>query len=214
MSNQFNYQNNQLLAEQVPLSDIAGQFGTPCYVYSRAALTCGFRQFDDALQGREHLICYAVKANANLAVLNVFARLGAGFDIVSGGELQRVLAAGGDARKVVFSGVGKTAAEMRLALEADILCFNVESAAELDRLNEVAGSIGKTASISLRVNPDVDAKTHPYISTGLKQNKFGVAYTEAVALYRKAHSLPNLRITGMDCHIGSQLTETSPFIAA
>jgi diaminopimelate decarboxylase len=203
-----------LHAEQVPLADIAALYGTPCYVYSRAALTEGFRQFSDALQGRDHLLCYAVKANANLAILNLFARLGAGFDIVSGGELQRVLAAGGDARKVVFSGVGKTTSEMRMALEADILCFNVESAAELDRLNEVAGSMGKTASISLRVNPDVDAKTHPYISTGLKQNKFGVAYTEAIALYRKAAKLSNLRITGMDCHIGSQLTETSPFIAA
>ncbi|MDO9012055.1 MAG: diaminopimelate decarboxylase [Gallionella sp.] len=214
MDDHFNYQNKQLHAEQVPLADIAARYGTPCYVYSRAALTSGFRQFSDALQGREHLICYAVKANSNLAILNVFARMGAGFDIVSGGELQRVLAAGGDARKVVFSGVGKTVAEMRMALEADILCFNVESAAELDRLNEVAGSMGKVAAISLRVNPDVDAKTHPYISTGLKQNKFGVAYTEAVALYRKAHAMPNLRITGMDCHIGSQLTETSPFIAA
>ena len=214
MSSHFNYQNNQLHAEQVPLADIAALYGTPCYVYSRAALTQAFRQFSDALQGREHLICYAVKANANLAVLNVFARLGAGFDIVSGGELQRVLAAGGDARKVVFSGVGKTASEMRMALQADILCFNVESAPELERLDEIARSMGKTASISLRVNPDVDAKTHPYISTGLKQNKFGVAYTEAIALYRKAQAMPNLRITGMDCHIGSQLTETSPFIAA
>jgi diaminopimelate decarboxylase len=214
MSSYFNYQNNQLVAESVALSDIAAEFATPCYVYSRAALTEGFRQFSDALQGREHLICFAVKSNANLAILNVFARLGAGFDIVSGGELQRVLAAGGDAGKVVFSGVGKTEAEMRLALDAGILCFNVESAAELDKLNAVAGSMGKQASISLRVNPDVDAKTHPYISTGLKQNKFGVAYTEAVALYRKAAGLPHLRITGMDCHIGSQLTETSPFIAA
>jgi diaminopimelate decarboxylase len=214
MSSYFNYQNNQLVAENVALSDIADQFATPCYVYSRAALTDGFRQFSDALQGREHLICFAVKSNANLAILNVFARLGAGFDIVSGGELQRVLAAGGDAGKVVFSGVGKTEAEMRLALDAGILCFNVESAAELDKLNAVAGSMGKRAAISLRVNPDVDAKTHPYISTGLKQNKFGVAYTEAVALYRKAAGLPHLRITGMDCHIGSQLTETSPFIAA
>jgi len=160
------------------------------------------------------LICYAVKANANLAVLNVLARLGAGFDIVSGGELQRVLAAGGDAQKIVFSGVGKSKSDMRTALEANILCFNVESAPELDRLNAVAASMGKTAAISLRVNPDVDAKTHPYISTGLKQNKFGVAYTDAIALYRHAHSLKNLRITGMDCHIGSQLTETSPFIAA
>ncbi len=196
------------------MSDIAARYGTPCYVYSRAALTDGYRQFSDALQGREHLICYAVKANANLAVLNVFARLGAGFDIVSGGELQRVLAAGGDARKVVFSGVGKTAEEMRMALEAGILCFNVESSPELDRLNAVAAGMGKVAAVSLRVNPDVDAKTHPYISTGLKQNKFGVAYTEAIALYRKARALANLHITGMDCHIGSQLTETSPFIAA
>jgi len=198
----------------VPLEDIAEQFGTPCYVYSRAALTDGLRQFTEALQRREHLICYAVKANSNLAILNVFARLGAGFDIVSGGELQRVLAAGGEARKVVFSGVGKTVAEMRMALAADILCFNVESAAEMERLNEVAAGMGKVAAISLRVNPDVDAKTHPYISTGLKQNKFGVAYTDAVALYRKAQNFPHLRITGMDCHIGSQLTETGPFIAA
>jgi diaminopimelate decarboxylase len=214
MSNYFHYQNDTLYAEEVSLADVAAKFGTPCYVYSRAALTDGLNQFSKALQGCEHLICYAVKANSNLAILNVFARLGAGFDIVSGGELQRVLAAGGDARKVVFSGVGKTTAEMRLALEADILCFNVESAAELDRLNEVAGNMGKVAPISLRVNPDVDAKTHPYISTGLKQNKFGVAYTEAIMLYRKAQVLPNLRITGMDCHIGSQLTENSPFIAA
>ena len=214
MNDYFQYRDGTLCVEQVPLADIAAQFGTPCYVYSRAALTDGYRQFSNALQGREHLVCYAVKANSNLAILNVFARLGAGFDIVSGGELQRVLAAGGDAGKVVFSGVGKSVAEMRLALEAGILCFNVESAAELDRLNEIAGSMGKVAPISLRVNPDVDAKTHPYISTGLKQNKFGVAYTEAVALYRKAASLPHLRVTGVDCHIGSQLTETSPFIAA
>ena len=214
MNDYFHYQNDALYVEQVPLADIAARFGTPCYVYSRAALTDSLRQFTDALQGREHLICYAVKANSNLAILNVFARLGAGFDIVSGGELQRVLAAGGDARKVVFSGVGKTVAEMRMALDAGILCFNIESDAELDRLNEVAASMGKIAAISLRVNPDVDAKTHPYISTGLKQNKFGVAYGDAIALYRKARSLTNLRITGMDCHIGSQLTETSPFIAA
>ena len=214
MSDYFHYQDGELYAESISLSDIASRYGTPCYVYSRAALTDGFRQFTTALQGREHLICYAVKANSNLAILNVFARLGAGFDIVSGGELQRVLAAGGDARKVVFSGVGKTAAEMRMALDADILCFNVESAAELDRLNEVAASMSKIAAISLRVNPDVDAKTHPYISTGLKQNKFGVAYTEAIALYRKARDLRNLRITGMDCHIGSQLTDTGPFVAA
>ena len=214
MSDYFHYQNDVLYVEQVPLADIAAQFGTPCYVYSRAALTDSLRQFTNALQGREHLICYAVKANSNLAILNIFARLGAGFDIVSGGELQRVLAAGGDARKVVFSGVGKTGAEMRMALDAGILCFNVESDAELDRLNGVAADMGKIAAISLRVNPDVDAKTHPYISTGLKQNKFGVAYSDAIALYRKARGLSNVRITGMDCHIGSQLTETSPFIAA
>jgi len=214
MSDYFHYRDDQLHAEQVPLADIAARFGTPCYVYSRAALADGYKQFAEALRGREHLVCYAVKANSNLAILNVFARLGAGFDIVSGGELQRVLAAGGDARKVVFSGVGKSAAEMRMALEAGILCFNVESAAELERLDEVAGSIGKVAPISLRVNPDVDAKTHPYISTGLKQNKFGVAYTEAIALYRRARDLPHLRVTGIDCHIGSQLTETSPFVAA
>jgi diaminopimelate decarboxylase len=214
MNNYFHYQGDALYAEQVPLKDTAAKYGTPCYVYSRAALTDGFNQFKKALQGREHLICYAVKANSNLAILNVFARLGAGFDIVSGGELQRVLAAGGDARKVVFSGVGKSVSEMRMALDAGILCFNVESAAELDRLNEVAGGMGKVAPVSLRVNPDVDAKTHPYISTGLKQSKFGVPYGDAVPLYRKAHGLPNLRITGIDCHIGSQLTETGPFIAA
>lgn len=214
MNNYFHYQDGALHAEQVPLRKVAAQFGTPCYVYSRAALEDGFNQFKDALEGREHLICYAVKANSNLAVLNVFARLGAGFDIVSGGELERVLAAGGDAGKVVFSGVGKSIAEMRMALEAGILCFNVESAAELDRLNEVAACMGRVAPVSMRVNPDVDAKTHPYISTGLKQNKFGVAYGEAIQLYRKARDLANLRITGIDCHIGSQLTETSPFIAA
>jgi len=214
MSDFFHYQNGILHAEQVPLTDIAERFGTPCYVYSRAALKDSLRQFTDAMLGREHLICYAVKANSNLAILNEFARLGAGFDIVSGGELQRVLAAGGDARKVVFSGVGKTVAEMRMALNADILCFNVESAAELERLNEVAAEMDKIAAISLRVNPDVDARTHPYISTGLKQNKFGVPYADAIGLYHKAQGLHHLRITGMDCHIGSQLTETSPFIAA
>lgn len=214
MNDYFHYRGDSLYAEQVPLTDVAARFGTPCYVYSRAALTDSYNQFEQAMQGREHLICYAVKANSNLAILNVFARLGAGFDIVSGGELQRVLAAGGDARKVVFSGVGKSIAEMRMALDVGILCFNVESAAELDRLNEVAGGMGKIAPVSLRVNPDVDAKTHPYISTGLKQNKFGVAYGEAVALYRRARGMSNLRISGIDCHIGSQLTETGPFIAA
>ncbi len=214
MSDYFQYRQNRLYAEDVSLDDIAQRFGTPCYVYSRSALENGYRQFSEALQGCEHLICYAVKANSNLAVLHLLAQLGAGFDIVSGGELQRVLAAGGAAGKVVFSGVGKTAAEMKLALEAGILCFNVESEAELERLNEVAGQLGAVAPVSLRVNPDVDAKTHPYISTGLKQNKFGVAYAEAFDLYRKAAAMPHLRVTGMDCHIGSQLTEISPFVAA
>ncbi len=214
MSDYFNYQNNQLCVEQVPLTDIAQHFGTPCYVYSHTALVDGYRQFESAFAGRKHLICYAVKANPNIAILHQLAWLGAGFDVVSGGELQRVLAAGAGASKVVFSGVGKTVAEMRLALDAEILCFNVESEAELVRLNEVAGSMGKIAPVSLRVNPDVDAKTHPYISTGLKQNKFGVAYTEALALYHKAAELPHLRVTGIDCHIGSQLTEIGPFIAA
>ena len=214
MNHYFSYQNNQLCAEQVSLADIAQRFDTPCYVYSHAALSDAYGQLSAALKGREHLICYAVKANSNLAILNLFAKLGAGFDIVSGGELQRVLAAGGAAHKTVFSGVGKTVTEMRLALKAEILCFNVESESELTRLNDEAGQMGKVAPVSLRVNPDVDAKTHPYISTGLKQSKFGVAYGEALALYRKAQALPHLRITGMDCHIGSQLTETGPFIAA
>lgn len=214
MNEYFHYSHNQLHVEQVALNDIAQQFGTPCYVYSRAALTDAYQQFAQAFKSREHLICFAVKSNSNLAILNVFARLGAGFDIVSGGELQRVLVAGGAAQKIVFSGVGKSEAEMRMALDAGILCFNVESAPELDRLNTVAGSMGKVAPISLRVNPNVDAKTHPYISTGLKQNKFGVAFTEALALYQKAAAMPHLRVTGMDCHIGSQLTDSSPFIAA
>ncbi len=212
--NPFIYRAGELHAEEVPLSRIAAACGTPCYVYSRAALTAAWRNFDTAFAPRDHLLCYAVKANPNLAVLDVFARLGSGFDIVSGGELARVIAAGGDPRKVVFSGVGKTAAEMRDALRANILCFNVESAAELELLNCIAGEMGTTAPVSLRVNPDVDAKTHPYIATGLKENKFGVAYTDAVALYRRAHALPHLRIEGVDCHIGSQLTEIAPFIAA
>lgn len=212
--NPFTYRDGELHAEEVPLARIAADCGTPCYVYSRAALTASWREFDAAFAPREHLLCYAVKANPNLAVLDVFARLGSGFDIVSGGELARVIAAGGDPRKVVFSGVGKTAAEMREALRANILCFNVESAAELELLNRVAGELGTVAPVSLRVNPDVDAKTHPYIATGLKENKFGVAYTDAVALYRRAHALPHLRIDGVDCHIGSQLTEIAPFIAA
>ncbi|MCE2999234.1 MAG: diaminopimelate decarboxylase [Betaproteobacteria bacterium] len=212
--NAFTYRDGSLHAENVPLADIAARFGTPCYVYSRAALTAAWRSFDAAFSGREHLVCYAVKANPSLGVLDVFARLGSGFDIVSGGELARVLAAGGDPRKVVFSGVGKTAADMRAALEAGILCFNVESAPELELLDRVAGGMGVVAPVSLRVNPDVDAKTHPYIATGLKENKFGVAYDDALAVYRRAATLPHLRIEGVDCHIGSQLTETDPFVAA
>jgi diaminopimelate decarboxylase len=200
-----------LHVEDVPLAEVAAQFGTPCYLYSRAALEQAYRAYDQALAAHPHLICYAVKANSSLAILNLFARLGAGFDIVSGGELARVLAAGGDPSKVVFSGVGKTAAEMRAALTAGIHCFNVESESELARLNQVAGELGQTAAISLRVNPNVDAKTHPYISTGLKDNKFGIAHEHALRVYREAASMAHLRITGIDCHIGSQLTEVAPF---
>ena len=210
----FSRHDAELCVESVPLSRIAEEFGTPCYVYSHAALTAAYQSFDSAFAERDHLICYAVKANSSLAILNLFARLGAGFDIVSGGELARVLAAGGDAKKVVFSGVGKTADEMRQALEAGILCFNVESESELERLNQVAGEMGQRAPVSLRVNPDVDPKTHPYISTGLKGNKFGIAYTDAVRLYCKARDLPHLEVVGIDCHIGSQITEVSPFADA
>jgi len=210
----FEYRNGELHAEAVPLARIAERYGTPCYVYSRAALTEAWRAFDAAFAGRDHLVCYAVKANSSLAVLNVLARLGSGFDIVSGGELTRVLAAGGDPRKVVFSGVGKSEEEMRQALAADILCFNVESEAELERLDRVAGNAGKTAAVSLRVNPDVDPRTHPYIATGLKQNKFGVAWQDAPGLYRRARGLRHLTVAGIGCHIGSQLTELAPFSAA
>lgn len=206
--------SGELKMEGVALKDVAARFGTPCFVYSEAALTNAFRQLDGALKSargdRPYLICYAVKANSNLAVLNLFARLGAGFDIVSGGELRRVLRAGGDPCKVVFSGLGKSSAEMKLALEADIKCFNVESESELERLNDVAATLGKKARISLRVNPDVDAKTHPYISTGLKNNKFGVAYDRALLVYRKAASLAHIEIAGVDCHIGSQLIDDAP----
>ena len=203
-----------LWIEDLPLAEIAARFGTPTYVYSKAALEAAFGAWQQALAGRRALVCYAVKANSNLGILSVFARLGAGFDIVSGGELARVLAAGGQADKVVFSGVGKTRAEMRLALEAGIRCFNVESAAELEHLNAVAGELGKRAPIALRVNPDVDPKTHPYISTGLKGNKFGVAFADALALYRRAAALPNLRISGVACHIGSQLLDPAPMAEA
>lgn len=210
----FSAINGVLHAESVSLEAIAREFGTPCFVYSRAAIESAYRQYEQACAGREALVCYAVKANSNLAVLNLLARLGAGFDIVSAGELARVLAAGGSPEKILFSGVGKTEAEMRQALAAGILCFNVESEPELERLDAVARSMGKRAPISLRVNPDVDAQTHPYISTGLKENKFGVPYDDAPRLYRKAAALPGLRVTGIDFHIGSQLTQIAPFEAA
>ena len=214
----FTLQNGSLYAESVALTDVAEQFGTPAYVYSRSALTAALQEFHDVLKahpaGEGALVCFAVKANSNLAILNLFARLGAGFDIVSGGELQRVLAAGADPQKIVFSGVGKTAEEMRQALEAGIFCFNIESIPELDRLNDIAGELGKKAPVSLRVNPNVDPKTHPYISTGLKAAKFGVAYDDALALYRRAAGLANIAVTGIDCHIGSQLLDPSPFIEA
>lgn len=206
----FTRRDGVLHVEDLPLTEIAARFGTPTYVYSRAALTAAYTAYKDALKGRDALVCYAVKANSNLAILNVFARLGAGFDIVSGGELARVIAAGGDTGKVVFSGVGKSAAEMRAALEAGILCFNVESAAELEQLDAVAASLGKKAPISLRVNPNVDPKTHPYISTGLKSNKFGVAFEDARSLYRRAAALKHIEIHGLDCHIGSQLLDPAP----
>ena len=210
----FNYRSGELFAENVAVEDIARRFGTPAYVYSRATLERHYRAYDDALAGRPHQVCYAVKANSNIAVLNVLARLGAGFDIVSAGELERVIRAGGDPAKTVFSGVGKQRWEMRRALEAGVRCFNVESDTELDRLNEVAGELGVRAPVSLRVNPDVDAGTHPYISTGLKENKFGIDIAEAPAVYERAAAMPNLDIQGVDCHIGSQLTSVSPFLDA
>ena len=212
--NPIGYINGELHVEQVALSQVAERYGTPCYVYSRAAITETYRAFDAAFGACDHLICYAVKANSTLGVLNVLARLGSGFDIVSGGELARVLAAGGDPRQVVFSGVGKSAEEIRQALAAGILCFNVESEGELLRLNEVAGEAGKTAAVSLRVNPDVDPRTHPYIATGLKENKFGIPYADALALYRRARDMRHIRIAGIGCHIGSQITAVAPFVAA
>lgn len=210
----FHYLDGTLSAEQTSLSELAQRFGTPLYVYSRAALENHYRAFDDAFSSVPHQVCYAVKANSNLAVLNVLARLGSGFDIVSGGELARVLAAGGDASKVVFSGLGKQQTEIKTALEAGIACFNVESYAELARINKVAIAVGKKARVSLRVNPDVDAQTHPYISTGLKENKFGVAIDDAIAVYQYAAQLEGLEVIGIDCHIGSQLTTTTPFADA
>ncbi|HCW89333.1 MAG TPA: diaminopimelate decarboxylase [Marinobacter sp.] len=210
----FTYRDGELYAENVALSRIAGDYGTPVYVYSRATLEQRYLAYDRALEGMPHLVCYAVKANSNLAVLNVLARLGAGFDIVSAGELERVLRAGGDPARVVFSGVGKQAAEMRRALEVGVRCFNVESDAELDRLNEVAGELGVRAPVSLRVNPDVDAGTHPYISTGLKENKFGVDIADAPRIYARAAAMEYLDVVGVDCHIGSQLTSVAPFLDA
>jgi diaminopimelate decarboxylase len=212
--NNFELKNGELHAENIAFNQIAEEFNTPCYVYSKAALCQAFTSFQAGLLGTNHLVCFAVKANPNIAILNLFAKLGAGFDIVSGGELARVLAAGGDPKKIVFSGVGKTADEMRAALNAGIFCFNVESESELARLNEVAKSMGKIAPVSLRVNPNVDAKTHPYISTGLKNNKFGVAFEDAISVYTQAASMPNIAIHGVDCHIGSQITELAPFIEA
>ncbi|MFZ7305339.1 diaminopimelate decarboxylase [Avibacterium avium] len=210
----FQYKDDQLMAEQVPVREIAAQFGTPAYIYSRATLERHWHAFDKALGDHPHLICFAVKSNPNLAILNIMAKLGSGFDIVSQGELERVLAAGGDAAKVVFSGVAKSEQEIERALNVGIRCFNVESLAELYRINDVARRLNKIAPISLRVNPDVDAHTHPYISTGLKENKFGVSVNEAREVYRIASQLPHIKITGMDCHIGSQLTEIQPFLDA
>src|SRR5690349_8952262 len=210
----FSYRDGVLHAESIPLSRVAEEFGTPTYVYSKAALLQNFAAYADACRGRDALVCYAMKANSNLAIVDLLARAGAGFDIVSSGELLRVIAAGGDPKKVIFSGVGKTVAEMRLALEHDILCFNVESIPELHRLNEVAAGMGRRARVSLRVNPNVDARTHPYIATGLKANKFGVAFDDALATYRTAASLPNLDVVGIDCHIGSQLLDDAPLLEA
>lgn len=210
----FDYKNGQLFAEDVSLESIAKDYGTPCYVYSRATLERHYHAFDDAFGEQPHLICYSVKANSNIAILNVLARLGSGFDIVSVGELERVIAAGGDPQKVVFSGVGKRVDEMQRALEVGIRCFNVESIGELERLNDVAKSMDKIANISIRVNPDVDAKTHPYISTGLKENKFGIDINIVEGVYQQAAAMKNINVTGIDCHIGSQLTDVTPFMDA
>ena len=210
----FNYRAHQLFAEDVAVESIAQQYGTPCYIYSKATLLRHWHAFNDAFGNHPHLICYAVKANSNLAILNQFARLGSGFDIVSLGELERVLAAGGSADKIVFSGVGKRADEILAALKIGIRCFNVEVSGELDRINQLAGELNVVAPISFRVNPDVDAKTHPYISTGLKENKFGIDFSSALSEYQRAAALPNIKVVGIDCHIGSQLTDTKPFLDA
>ncbi|RIA34977.1 diaminopimelate decarboxylase [Ectopseudomonas oleovorans] len=210
----FNYRDGELFAEGVALSALAQRFGTPTYVYSRAHIEGQYRAYADALAGMPHLVCFAVKANSNIGVLNVLARLGAGFDIVSSGELERVLAAGGEPNRIVFSGVGKSRDDMRRALEVGVHCFNVESSVELERLQKVAAELGVKAPVSLRVNPDVDAGTHPYISTGLKENKFGIDIEQAEAVYARAAELPNLEVIGVDCHIGSQLTTLEPFLDA
>jgi len=210
----FTYQNGQLHAEGVPLAQIAAQFGTPCYIYSRRHIEQQFHAWSNALAGQSHLLCFAVKANSNLAVLGLLAKLGAGFDIVSGGELSRVLAAGGDPHKVIFSGVGKTHEEMQQALRVGVHCFNIESSNELERLQQVASRLNIKANVALRVNPNVDAKTHPYIATGLKDNKFGIDIKEAEAVYQRAAELPNIELRGIDCHIGSQLTSLPPFLDA
>ncbi len=210
----FNYRQQVLFAEGISVDEIAVNYGTPCYVYSRATLERHWQAFDQSFGGRRHLICYAVKASSNIAILNVLARLGSGFDIVSQGEMRRVLAAGGDPNKIVFSGVGKREEEILAALQVGIRCFNVEVSGELDRINRLAGQLGVVAPVSFRVNPDVDAKTHPYISTGLKENKFGVDIELAIQEYRRAASMPNIKVVGIDCHIGSQLTETTPFLDA
>jgi diaminopimelate decarboxylase len=210
----FSYRFGQLYAEDVPVAEIAAHFGTPVYVYSRASIEQNWRAFDQAFAQHPHLICYAVKANSNLAVLNLLARLGSGFDIVSVGELERVLKAGGKAEKIVFSGVGKREDELRRALEVGIACFNVEVAEEFERLNRIAGELGLEAKVALRVNPDIDAKTHPYIATGLKENKFGIDMADALEEILRAAELPHLKIVGLDCHIGSQLTQLAPFLAA
>jgi diaminopimelate decarboxylase len=213
MSN-FSYQNGVLHAEDAPLTEIARQFGTPTYVYSKAALIENFSAYSDACRGRDALVCYAMKANSSLAILSLLAKFGAGFDIVSGGELLRVIAAGGDPKKCLFSGVGKSCDEMRLALSHEILCFNVESLAELHRLNKIASEMGKIAPVSLRINPDVDAKTHHYIATGLKASKFGIAFQDALATYHTAAKLSHIRLVGIDCHIGSQLLDDAPLLEA
>ena len=210
----FEYQQGSLYCEDVALETLAETYGTPLFVYSRATLERHWHAFDDALADFDHLVCYAIKANSTLGVLNLLARLGSGFDIVSGGELQRVLLAGGDPKRIVFSGVGKQADEIEAALDADILCFNVESEQELDRINQIAGARGQVARVSFRVNPDVDAMTHPYISTGLKDNKFGIAFTDAESVYKRAADMAHIEVIGMDCHIGSQLTEMGPYIDA